>query len=167
MAARCSSQSHRWRPARVCVATTTDSLAGISFSFRRATRELTRSHSGSLPLKCLLLSSKVLLLLLLPRKRTVWGVYVCLNTGWLVIAAAVPNNSYKHEDACCNYVSVCVLYACLQTVSTILWWVLLHSPALVFPLGGVANIQTPPSAPSDPFSTPPLIVPECSRGKRS
>lgn len=95
------------------------------------------------------------------------GVYVCLNTGWLVIAAAVPNNSYKHEDACCNYVSVCVLYACLQTVSTILWWVLLHSPALVFPLGGVANIQTPPSAPSDPLSTPPLIVPECSRGKRS
>lgn len=36
-----------------------------------------------------------------------------------MIEAAVPNNSYKHEDTCCNYVSVCVLYVCLQTISPI------------------------------------------------
>lgn len=36
-----------------------------------------------------------------------------------MIGAAVPNNSYKHEDTCCNYVSVCILYVCLQTIRTI------------------------------------------------
>lgn len=36
-----------------------------------------------------------------------------------MIGAAVPNNSYKQEDTCCNYVSVCVLYVCLQTIGTI------------------------------------------------
>lgn len=96
---------------------TTDSLARISFSFWRVNRELTQSYSGSLPLKRLLLSSKGLLLLLFLWKRTVWG-FLCLNTGWLMIGAAVPNNRYKQEDTCCNYVSVCVLYVCLQTIGT-------------------------------------------------
>lgn len=43
-----------------------------------------------------------------------------LNGVWLMIVGVVrlypyflPSNSYKHEDTCCNYVSVCV-FICLE-----------------------------------------------------
>lgn len=74
--------------------------------------DLTQFRSVSLHLKCFCCPPRLGLCCFSHGNR--------LNCIWLMIVGVVrlypyflPNNSYKHKDTCCNYVSVC-FFICLE-----------------------------------------------------